>query len=274
MSLSQCSGTIPKSEWRGCPTAPHTGRPANVHQLVTFDFHNTLATCDPWFHLEIRDLPVDVLNNIDPALLRDHDRDDVIDRYRALRKEVMASGREVDALEGVSRIANQLGISVDQKSLSESIRQLMREAMHHVAPVPGAVEAVHEIAARGVPVGVISSAVYHPFLEWSLESFGLNDDLAFVVTSASSGHYKSNPEIYRYAMTLTGAEPSQSVHIGDSPKWDVWAAHEAGMKTIWFSNGFTDTLVDRTLETKPDYTAHSMSDVAPWVLEHLEKVTP
>lgn len=240
-----------------------------MKSLVTFDFHNTLATCDPWFYLEIRDLPVDVLAHIGPELLRDHARDDVIARYRTLREGVIASGCEIDAVECVARIAEELDISVERASIEASVRHLMHQTMEHVAPVPGAIQAVREIASSGIPVGVISSAVYHPFLEWTLEHFGIAQELAFVVTSASCGHYKSNPEIYRYAMSLTDADPSHSVHIGDSPKWDVWAAQQAGMRAIWFSNGDTDAFVDRAPETTPDHTVHHLSEVAAWIHRHL-----
>ena len=181
----------------------------------------------------------------------------------------MASGAEIDAFDGVSMVASQLGIDVERSAIEASVRDLMHETMQHVAPVPGAVEAVREIASHGIPVGVISSAVYHPFLDWTLEQFDLAGTLDFVVTSASSGFYKSNPEIYRYAMALTGADPSQSIHIGDSPKWDVWGAQQAGMKAVLFDNGDTDPLVNTRLETKPDYIVQAMSDVVPWVLTTL-----
>lgn len=242
----------------------------SVKNLVTFDFHNTLATCDPWFYLEIRDLPVDVLSHIDPAFLRDHTPEDVTARYRSLRQGVIASGREIDAVDCVARIAAELDVEVDRASIEEVVHRLMRQSMEHVEPVPGAIEVVREIADRGIPVGVISSAVYHPFLEWTLEHFGIAQDLAFVVTSASCGHYKSNPEIYRHAMSLVGSDPSCSIHIGDSPKWDVWAAQQAGMRAIWFSNGDMEAFVDRAPHTTPDYTANALSETAPWIYRYLD----
>lgn len=238
-----------------------------MQHLVTFDFHNTLATADPWFELEIRELPAAALARIDPEFVADHD--DVIARYRRLREEVMHSGREVDAVEGVCRIARQLDLPVDEATIAQSVHDLMHEATRHAAPIPGAVDAVRQITSRGIPVGVVSSAVYHPFLEWTLESFGIRDDLAFIVTSASSGHYKSNPEIYRYAMNLVDANPAASVHIGDSPQWDVWGAQQAGMTAIWFDNGFTGTFVDRDHTSEPEATVTSLHEVAPWVLRHL-----
>lgn len=238
-----------------------------MQKLVTFDFHNTLAICDPWFELEIRDLPADVLAHIDPALVPD--RDDIIARYRRLREEVMRSGREVDAVEGVRRIAAELGLDVDTTAIDASVHDLMREVLHHAEPVPGAVEAVRAISAAGIPIGVVSSAVYHPFLEWTLDAFGIGDELAFIITSASTGHYKSTPEIYRHAMQTVGADPVGSIHIGDSPQWDVHTAQQAGMATVWFDNGFTGTFVDRTHEAEPDLVVTSLDEVAPWVLERL-----
>ena len=241
-----------------------------MNPLVTFDFHNTIATCDPWFYLEIRDLAADVLEHIDPDLLAVASREDITARYRTLREGVMASGNEIDAVESVSIIARDLGLELEQDAIHQSVRHLMRETMDHVAPVPGAVEAIRAISGEGISVGVVSSAVYHPFLEWTLDHFGATDHLAFVVTSASSGHYKSNPEIYRYAMNITDAEPATSIHIGDSPKWDVWASQQAGMRGVWFSNGITDTFLDRQPESEPDFTSSSMDDISSWVLGQLE----
>lgn len=241
--------------------------------LVTFDFHNTIARCDAWFDLEIRDLPVRTLEILAPSALESHSRDGITASYRSLRKQVMDSGKEVDAVEGVRRVTDALGMDLKAADIAEAIEDLMREAAREATPIPGAVESIRAIAGEGIDIGVISSAVYHPFLEWTLERFGVADDLRFVMTSASTGVYKSNPDIYRLAMETAGAAPEASIHVGDSEKWDVWAAKEAGMRAVWFANGKSDPLVDRDMETEPDHTVHHMGDVAPWVLSALEQRT-
>ncbi|MER3484671.1 MAG: hypothetical protein C4345_00535, partial [Chloroflexota bacterium] len=84
-------------------------------------------------------------------------------------------------------------------------------------------------------LGIISSAVYHSFVEWALERFGIREHFAHVTTSASSGYYKSRPEIFWQTLDLLGAEPSRSVHVGDSLRFDVLGAQRAGMRAVWLA---------------------------------------
>lgn len=238
--------------------------------LVTFDFHNTIAYCDEWFFLEIRDLPTRTLQALAPDIFETHAPDEIAGRYREMRKAVMASGKEVEAVDGVLHITTGLGVDLVRADVEATVARLMRDAAEHAIPVPGAVESIRDVTSRGIRAGVVSSAVYHPFLEWTLERFGILDAFSFVMTSASSGYYKSDPEIYRTAMRVVGSHPERSIHVGDSEKWDVWSAKQAGMRAIWFQNGSVDTLVDRPIEVEPDFTVTSMADVSPWVLDNLE----
>ena len=124
-------------------------------------------------------------------------------------------------------------------------------ALDGARPVPGAVETVRAIHHAGIAVGVISSAVYHPFLEWTLSAFGIRDRIAAVVTSASAGYYKSRPELYWHAADLLRVAPRRVVHVGDSLRFDVGGASRAGMGTVWLqANGAStndDTPSRRTL---------------------------
>lgn len=112
----------------------------------------------------------------------------------------------------------------------------MREALAETEPMPGAVGAVRELRARGVRCGIVSSAVHHPFLEWAIASFGLSDAFAAVITSASSGYYKSRPEIYTAATDALDVSPAETVHVGDSYRFDVQGARRAGLRAIWYAD--------------------------------------
>lgn len=233
--------------------------------LVTFDFHNTLAQCDTWFALEVRELPGTVLQAMQestgdspsPELIAD-----VTALYRQLRQEVMASGIEIDAQTSVMATFAALGIVADPVLVGKCIDQVMRASLHDLRPVPGSRELVRALHERGFRLGVISSAVFHPFLEWSLEQFGIADCFEFVITSASAGFYKSSPRIYEHALNLAGVEALHALHIGDSPRWDVTMANSVGMSTILLNMAQHRAVVVAIEEglTEPDLRVETFPD--------------
>jgi putative hydrolase of the HAD superfamily len=235
-------------------------------RALTFDFHNTLARCDGWFELEVRQLPAAFLRwraagtggEADPRLL-----DAATAAYRRLRDGVTRDGREVTAEAGVARVLAELGLPSDAAAVAEGVETLMRATLDEATPIPGAVGTVRAVAETGTPLGVVSSAVYPPFLEWALERFGIRDVFADVTTSAGAGFYKSNPEIYRRALAALGATAERSVHVGDSYRYDVAGARRAGLKTVWLR---TDSARLPEEGPPPDLTIASLDGSAPAIL--------
>jgi FMN phosphatase YigB (HAD superfamily) len=121
------------------------------------------------------------------------------------------------------------------------------------------VETVRALHDDGIRLGVVSSAVYHPFLEWSLEMFGIASAFTTVVTSASAGFYKSRPEIYRRAAEHLGVSPNRIVHVGDSLRFDVGGASRAGMGTVWLQH--RERREDER-KFSPDLTLSTLTDSA------------
>lgn len=235
-------------------------------QLVTFDFHNTVAYCDVWFKLEIRRLPVAVLALIDPEALSRIGEDALTDAYRALRMNVIESGIEIEAIDGLEQVYAHFGLSYPRASIEAAAETLMRQALQEAEPVATAVEGIRLLHDRGIRIGVISSAIYHPFLEWTLEKFGLTDAVEFVVTSASAGIYKSNPALYTQVLDSLGVPPSAAIHVGDSARWDVWSPQQAGMRAVLVPNGEPLSDLQHATEAEPDHTAATLLEAAEWIL--------
>lgn len=207
---------------------------------MTFDFHNTLARCDQWFQLEIR--------NLVPAFLRWHAQhggptlseqvlEQSVQLYRDLRLDVMRHGIEKDAFECVDAVTRRLGLEFDLETIERGVGAVMSATLDDSQPMPGVVAAVQSLKRENVKLGVVSSAVYHPFLEWSLEKFGIKCAFDTIVTSASSGFYKSRTEIYEVALQQLGATADGSIHVGDSYRFDVETARKLGMRTVWLDLG-------------------------------------
>jgi len=210
---------------------------------ITFDFHNTLVHCDSWFQLEVRALPGAFLRlraerGGNPRCL---ERVAAADQaYKTLRAAIIEHGHELTAERCLALVLERVGDSASDDEIATGVETLMAAILPSSTLVEGAAETVALLATAGVPLGVVSSAVYHPFLEWALIRHGLRQYFGVVTTSASAGYYKSRPEVYWAALDALGATSAPSLHVGDSYRFDVLGAHRAGMRAAWLSRDSSD----------------------------------
>ena len=243
-------------------------------QAITFDFHNTLATCPEWFELEVRHLPSAFLrwwSHRDGRRLAPAKLDEADARYRQLRHEIIEHGNELTAEACLENVFAAMRLHVSEDDVRSGVADLMRGALAGAVPIPGAVATVREIHQAGVSIGIVSSAVFHPFLEWTLESFGIQDAFDVVITSASAGFYKSRAELYVHAAELLGATPEQMVHVGDSLRFDVGGASRAGMGTVWLRG---DRIEPEDPSIRPDLILTTLVEAAPQILMVLRSRQP
>ena len=240
-------------------------------QVLTFDFHNTLAKCDPWFDLEVRDLPWAVIEHLG-IVSQGLQKADVDATYRQLRVDVVASGNEVNAYDAVGQILGELGVRVAQNRIRGAIDDLMYRTISAMDPVPGAVETVRHLHTAGVKLGVISSAVHHLSLDLMLERLGIITCFDTIVTSASCGFYKSTPAIYDETLRQLVGVAATSVHVGDSLRWDVATAQSAGMTAVWLQTKRRETFDAGAPEVTPDLTLQSLEQAGPVLFDLLERI--
>ncbi|MDQ3549535.1 MAG: HAD family hydrolase [Chloroflexota bacterium] len=235
-------------------------------KAVTFDFHNTIAECDDWFQLEVRDLVprfLDWLAEHDGSTVTGEELDAAVLHYRALRVEIMEHGVERDAYDCTHDVLGLLGRSVDPAIVRRGVDEVMRAALPGSTPVSGVVATVRDLCANGIELAVVSSAVHHDFLDWSLAKFGIQDCFSHVVTSASCGFYKSRTEIYEHVLKRLNLSAAATVHVGDSHRYDVETATRAGMQTVWFSREYREGE-----PTAADLTVTSLEGLSALILDH------
>jgi HAD superfamily hydrolase (TIGR01509 family) len=233
-------------------------------RAVTFDFHDTIAIAPAWFALEVRQLPGMVLHTLAASGVLEHDgarMERATPPYRALRLAIQEHGMESDALAGVQHALRAVEVDLPDATISAAIDTLMASVRADAHPRPGIREAVTALGDAGMRLAVISNAVYHPFIEWCLADWGLADAFISVISSASCGYYKSHAGIYRCALEALGTSPAETVHIGDSYRFDVEAAHALGMRTVWLNL----TGADRD-PCVADLVVTDLNDLAPRLL--------
>lgn len=243
-------------------------------QIVTFDFHDTLVSCDRWFELEVRTLPWEVILDLNIPEAERPDRLAVLSAYQRLRAEVIRTGNEIDSYDTVEHIFDAVGFSAGATDTRAIIDRLMGNALDHVRLVPGARRLVRDLHQRGTRLAVISSAIHHDFLLAALDRFKIAGCFDRIVTSASSGYYKSNPEIYRSTINELGGHPPHCVHIGDSLRWDVGSAQKVGIRTVWLDHGGGTRPWNDVPMPVPDRRVESLVGASNVILDLLEAVSP
>ena len=101
---------------------------------------------------------------------------------------------------------------------------------------PGAVDAIRELGARGLQLGVISNTGRTPgaMLHRLLARLGLADGTHVLSFSDEGGARKPAPEIFERTLARAGCRPAEAVHVGDDPAADVAGARAVGMGAVHY----------------------------------------
>ena len=127
-----------------------------------------------------------------------------------------------------------------------------------VRPLPGAVEVVGELAARGIPLGVVTSKRREMALR-TLAVCGLEGAFGIVVTADEVVRGKPDPEPVRRALeAFPEARPAGAVFVGDSP-YDVAAGRAAGVRTVAVTTGPFDAA--RLAREEPDHLVARLAEM-------------
>ncbi|MFJ7204752.1 HAD family hydrolase [Streptomyces sp. NPDC098789] len=102
-------------------------------------------------------------------------------------------------------------------------------------PVPGAVEVLEELTARGIPYCLASSGS-HERIRVGHRTTGLNEwfEEEWIFSSEDVGKGKPAPDLFLHAAARMGVEPARCVVVEDSPL-GVRAARAAGMDVFGFT---------------------------------------
>ncbi len=134
---------------------------------------------------------------------------------------------------------SQRGTPIPETTLLELVAakaRLYEKRMEEGLPLYEGAQALIRDLARRVPLGIVSGAL-RPEILHALDSHGLREHFAFVISAEDTRHGKPDPEGYRMAhrtLALRGlatGPPSEIAVIEDSVQ-GIEAARGAGMKTV------------------------------------------
>jgi putative hydrolase of the HAD superfamily len=138
------------------------------------------------------------------------------------------------------RFAQEIGVEPDADYLSWFYDAQRRMVYEGFVLRPGCFEALAELRAAGLHVGLVSN-IDDDYLGPMLERAGLQPHLDAWTSSEEARSCKPDSGIYRHALAKANAEPAHCVFVGDSPEHDIAGARRLGMHTILISDPGVDT---------------------------------
>ena len=129
--------------------------------------------------------------------------------------------------EALAAVHDAVGSDAD---VHEVVTWRVEMARRALVPIPGAVEALRELRARGVRLGLISNCTEEVALVWDDSPFaGLFDVTAF---SATAGCMKPDRRIYERVLDELVVSPAATLFIGDGANDELEGARRVGMTPV------------------------------------------
>ena len=161
--------------------------------------------------------------------------------WRIHRRIGMSGGLFVNAL------MRETGLKLTAEQVEEVQRGHAEEYLKQrasVVPLPGAVELLRTLSDRGIPWAIATSGQRRT-AGHALELLGLPEDTV-MVTRDQVRFAKPDPDLFLAAADRLGADPRQTMVVGDSV-WDLLAARRAGALGVGLlSGGYGRDELERT----------------------------
>jgi putative hydrolase of the HAD superfamily len=99
-----------------------------------------------------------------------------------------------------------------------------------------------ECERRGIRTGIVSN--WGPRLAQICGDLGLSDRMDCIVISSVEGVRKPDPVIFEKALSRIGADPRETLHVGDTYHDDVLGARAARITGVWLNREKTPAPAD------------------------------
>jgi HAD superfamily hydrolase (TIGR01662 family) len=229
---------------------------------VIFDLGNTLMYMDnDWDVVRshgARDL-VDFLTEHGFALDPSRFGEEYLTLRRSLYAKSVEQAVEYTAAHSLRTLLAQLGHEeTSQELVQAAVRTFFAFEREQWKAYPQAEATLRELSEQGYRLALISNATDDELIQALAERCGLRKWFDVSLTSAGVGLRKPHPGIFQVVLKGWGFPPSQVVMVGDTLRFDIAGAHNAGLKAIlaaWDLYPDYDAGADHVV---PDATAESL----------------
>lgn len=166
------------------------------------------------------------------------DADVFIKRYKEINEECWAEYREgrmtKEVLRGIRFRKALEEFGVEDEPLAEQFGlDYIAECPLHTALLPKCIEVLQDLQSR-FKMHIITNG-FNEVQHIKLRESGLTSFFEVVVISELVGEKKPHPKVFEYALAQAGADPKESLMIGDDLEVDVLGAQACGIDGVYFN---------------------------------------
>jgi len=225
------------------------------YKHLFFDLDHTL-----WdFEANARVTLLELYNTLQLEQRGIHDFDLFHQNYLAHNEKLWERYRNGFIKQDELRIKRMRLALLDFKIADESLAKNMSDKFLDLLPTrtilfPYAAEILGYLTNKNYELHLITNGfekTQHSKLKYS----GLGKYFKKVITSEGSSSLKPNKEIFDYAFEKTGANPSESIMLGDSIEVDIIGAMNAGIDQVFINH------LDIPIDIKPTYVVRSLKEL-------------
>ena len=208
------------------------------YRLVLFDLGGTLINYDnsPWPELG-RLGCMEGANFLKNELGKDISAEVLNEKlHNAIGRMIESRGNdefELDLIDMTTSTLSELGINLTDGLPEKIIAAYYRPISDQITLFPYAGEILKKIKDVGMKIGLVSNTIFPAdYHRNEMRSFGIYNYFNFTIFSSEEKTRKPGKEIYQKALRLGGAEPEETIFIGDRLAEDVGGPQSVGIKAV------------------------------------------
>ena len=201
-----------------------------------------------------------------------YDLEHIREAYRACYREcrrIRDQNLDVSFREQVEIFINNIDGGMVDRLDEETNQEIMRVYadsffVHPPVPHSDALSVLEDVKAMGLRIGLISNTGMTPGSTFRryLDQQGMLKYFDTLTFSDEVKLAKPSDEIFLLTLRSLGADPPETVHVGDHVQNDVVGAKRCGLKTVWIT-GFYENENPSDPDTMPDVTVDGLAEVVP-----------
>ena len=201
-----------------------------------------------------------------------YDLEHIREAYRACYREcrrIRDQNLDVSFRDQVEIFINNIDVGMVDRLDEETIQEIIRVYadsffVHPPVPHSDALSVLGDVKTMGLRIGLISNTGMTPGSTFRryLDQQGMLKYFDTLTFSDEVKLAKPSDEIFLLTLRSLGADPPETVHVGDHVQNDVVGAKRCGLKTVWIT-GFYENENPSDPDTMPDVTVDGLAEVVP-----------